>query len=506
MAYIYVYEPWPDAVDTLGLCGPLLQNSCKCTQEKNGDFRLDIDHPIDPAGKWTYLVPGNLIKADVPLRTLPQLGYLSTDPIATMRRATVKDVSASARAVYAGYNATALIRLATLKPGAVVYEVDYDNTGTYNYSRVRWASGDGWMLTDSLENFETITMTSPTIETLEQYIPSAPARPQLFRIWSTSISHDRITALARHVSYDNLQNVATYNVKSATALASVGGILSGTADQTVNNHVSVELKTDLTGTLDISPWIRVSPVEALQSPSNGVASYWTGESLRDNWTWLVLSRAGMNRGYQIAYGGNLLGVDYSVDMADIASQLLPVGQTSKGKPLVVPTNSYLIDGEYIVVVNGIITSPNHTYAVPHVSILDKGSEIKAAGTTTTQLNTAYKKLIRAALKKFADEECDLPSVTLKVDFLMLGDTAEYTQYKALDKLFLYDLVRVRDPRLGIDVTTEVNRIEWDCILGRYNSIELGSIRRDYARTRLATWQIPGLASLASYVDTISGLV
>jgi len=95
---------------------------------------------------------------------------------------------------------------------------------------------------------------------------------------------------------------------------------------------------------------------------------------------------------------------------------------------------------------------------------------------------------------------------LRVEFMRLGDTAEFSQYRNLEKLFLYDLVRVRHPRLGIDVTAEVNRIDWDCLRDRYASIELGSIRRDSAGSRFAPWQIPGLSSLGASVTTLTDLV
>jgi phage minor structural protein len=203
----------------------------------------------------------------------------------------------------------------------------------------------------------------------------------------------------------------------------------------------------------------------------------------------------------------MLGVDYSEDETDVIAKIVPVGQTVKGKPLRVPTNTYTIDGHYINVVDGLVPSPNASlYSIPHCAILDKGAAIKATGTASGALAVAYEKLIRAALAKFSEEQCDLPQITLNVDFLHLGDTAEYAQYKDLKKVFLYDTVRVRHPRLGIDVTTQVNKTAWDCLLDRYDSIELGSVRKSYARSRLASWQIPGLTSLQSYVDTISSLI
>ena len=174
--------------------------------------------------------------------------------------------------------------------------------------------------------------------------------------------------------------------------------------------------------------------------------------------------------------------------------------------MTVPTGTYTVDGASIAVTSGVVSSPSYSYAVWHSYVLDLGSSIKAASTGSSDLTAAYVKMIRAALKKFTNEKCDLPQVTLTVDFLQLGQTEEYKQFRDLDKLFFLDTVRTRDKLLGIDVTTQLNKAEWDPVLERYDSIELGSVRKNYARSRLASWQVPGLTSLQSYVDTISSLI
>ena len=65
---------------------------------------------------------------------------------------------------------------------------------------------------------------------------------------------------------------------------------------------------------------------------------------------------------------------------------------------------------------------------------------------------------------------------------------------------------MRHTGLGVDVTTIVNKISWDCLLERYKSVDLGNVKRNYARTRVASWQVPGLETLSAYVDTISSAI
>ena len=40
---------------------------------------------------------------------------------------------------------------------------------------------------------------------------------------------------------------------------------------------------------------------------------------------------------------------------------------------------------------------------------------------------------------------------------------------------MYDLVRVTDPRVGMDIQLQVSHVEWDCILERYISIKVGNV-------------------------------
>ena len=103
------------------------------------------------------------------------------------------------------------------------------------------------------------------------------------------------------------------------------------------------------------------------------------------------------------------------------------------------------------------------------------------------------RMIREALAALAND-ADLPKVSLKVEFLSLGDTEEYAQYRSLEDVFLYDRVRVKHPGIQIDVLTEVNRVEFDCLNEEFLSIELGSVRQDMRKTAVASWQLPSTIS------------
>jgi hypothetical protein len=162
MGQLYVYEPWPDAVDTMGLCGPLTPTKAVCVHEENGDFRLDIEHPIDHLGKWQSLVPDNLIKADIPLPTVPEFDYAYYF-VTSIRAATVRDVSRAARGV-----TVRGMRVATLPVGQLVYIT----ATSLSDSMVRWPGGFGWIATSSLNASATSIALADDPNALEAYVPS----------------------------------------------------------------------------------------------------------------------------------------------------------------------------------------------------------------------------------------------------------------------------------------------------------------------------------------------
>jgi hypothetical protein len=49
---------------------------------------------------------------------------------------------------------------------------------------------------------------------------------------------------------------------------------------------------------------------------------------------------------------------------------------------------------------------------------------------------------------------------------------------------------VKHPGIQLDVLTEVNRVEFDCLGEKFRSIELGSVRQDMRKTAVASWQLP----------------
>ena len=75
MGYIYVFGPNDDENDysSMGLAGDLEPKKCVFKEVANGESCVELEHPVDAFGKYTYLQPGNILIVPVPVRTTPEI-------------------------------------------------------------------------------------------------------------------------------------------------------------------------------------------------------------------------------------------------------------------------------------------------------------------------------------------------------------------------------------------------------------------------------------------------
>lgn len=492
MADIFVYAPNCEDFDNLGECGPLTPLDASFVEEANGTSELTIKHPIDngvqDVGRWSYLVDGYILQAEVPVRTTPEIkdGAIVT----TLEEWHVKSTATKdQRGVYTKKSGGK--RMKRLSTGATVYVVDKD-TSRY---KIKWKKGFGWIAINAIQYDLTPTPLASDPAAIEDVIPAWNVRPQLFRIYSVepNAKEKAVTVKARHISYDLLGNLTTYTGDNPTCGAALAGILDGC----VKPH-DFAGRTNIADQRVIADWTLVSPIDALLNDDTGLLPVWGADLVRDNWELTVLDDAGLNRGVRIEYGKNLTGVTCAVDTSDLITAIFPIGQTSKGKPLYLAAGSYTVNGQTIVVDSSLTVASSHEadYAVPHIYKLDVGDAAKATGTSSSAVLAARKKMIAAVLDKFAQEQCDIPLLSLKVEFIALGDTEEGRQYKQLENVYLYDRATLWHPKIGIDVLIDVNRVEFDPVRECFLSIEMGAVRRDASRTKIPSWQLPPAEKVA----------
>ena len=467
MHNVYIYESDANDFSSIGLAGALLPLSCEHAEEAGGTSAITLVHPIDEMGKWKALTRGCILKAMTRVRTTPEIA--NGQAVTSVEIWTVKATAAKAqRYLYSKKSGGAKKKL--LSPGTEVVVVLKPLEG--DRYKVKTGKATGWIASAALDY-----QTSETITDIEDVAAPWVVRPQLFRI--ASVEKDTkagtVTVYAPHITYDLINNITRFQSKEAvTAQAALDAIF--TCD---HPHV-FEHFTDLANTRTGADWLNVNPMEALLDKETGFCKRFGAELIRDDHEMFFLARAGRNRGVRIEYGRNLLGVTYEVSDENVVTAILPTGVKKDGSLL------YLTDDE---------NSPDNYVLSTHVSDYPvKRCSVLTCEDCIVNGKQLTKELVRARMREQAqalfDDECDLPEVNLKVQFLLLGDTEEYAQYHDLDRVCLYDEVPVIDKVHGIEVTATVQRLVIDCLTGRITDAELGSVRECAAS--LSAWQIPTL--------------
>jgi phage minor structural protein len=495
MSEVYVYSPDAEDFDTMGLCGALTPTSCVHTEAKNDLSEIQLEHPIDEHGRWKFLQNDHILKCDVPVRTVPPITPEGTLVTAHEVWAIGTGTTKTQRNLY--YHATGdKVRKKNLPVGMmlpIIFKGENRYKGIFTgkkkvkrHGKWVWKTYTyyGWIAKSAIQY--TLTEDWPNDPAaIETVAPAWIVADQLFRIYKVELRDDGVTAYARHIFYDLLNNLTSYPAGQTSCMDALDGILEGCLMPTQFSGF-----TDIGGDRVVDGWMRVNPVSALLDPETGAAALWGAELVRDNYDFYLLRDAGLNRGVRIEYAKNLLGVSCEVDISDVVTRIVPVGKDKSGKDLLLTAGSYNVDGTVYTIVadqTWIDSSRVSLYPSPHVQALECSGECKETKTVTKTMVRV--RMIREAVAALAND-ADLPKVSLKVEFLSLGDTEEYVQYRSLEDVFLYDRVRVKHPGIQLDVLTEVNRVEFDCLGEKFRSIELGSVRQDMRKTAVASWQLP----------------
>lgn len=467
MADVYVYDRNCEDYANFGLVGALTPISWRFREEANGMSELTMEHPLDDFGKYTALVVNNKLMAEVPVRTTPEIDGSSI--VTAVEKWTVRasnTVTKSQRTLYK--KSTGSSKIKVLPSGTDVTVVNKRDEGRY---KVKCRYGTGWISPEGIEFVlaETIADNSQSIESVE---PAWTVKPQMFRIYNVEKGIDRVTVSARHISYDLLYNMTTYKKNGETDCKSALDAILGNC---IAPH-DFEGFTNLANVRTGIDWTRKNPISALLDPEFGLTTLYNAALIRDNWELYILHDPGLNRGVTVEYGKNMTGIKYTENYDSIATRIVPVGETKDGEPLLLSGDAPWEDSPRI-----------DDYPIVYTQELQcENCKVGENGVTTDIARARMREQARAVF----DNGGDLPQVELTVEFINLGDTEEYKQFKALERLFLWDYVLNRHKKQAIDVTARIVAIEWDGMLERMISMEVGSVGKTLANSGITTWQVP----------------
>ena len=479
MSEVYVYEPKGQNLDGLGIVGALDAISCTHDEAAGGNSEIMLEHPYDELGKWESLTEGRLLKCWVPVRETPQLRMEAGSTVTTVTREVYQVQTTNGRLHLRKKPGTSSTIIGRYNSGTEV--VKLANAGPangYNWYKVAVSrdGATGYMATSYLTYVRTYTEVIGENDdaALESVDDAARAnwstKPQFFEIYRRAPSDEGVTVYARHVSYKLLKNLTTYQPSGDVSLqTALNGILGNCA-----------LEHDFAAYTDVSEmrsgvgWKDTNPIKAMLDAENGVLAKWGCEYIRDNWDLFFLRRGGRNRGVKIEHGKNLVGIKADFDISDVATRIKPVGRKKDGTDLLLP--EVYVDSPYI-----------DSYAEPMLYRLEcSDCKIGTDGMTEAQALAKMRERAQAMI----DGGCDRPKASLQVDFMSLGDSEEYAQYRDMDRLFLYDEVEIVTRNGYADAITEVVSLSWDCLHDRAIGIQAGSVAASLTSSKLASWQIP----------------
>ena len=557
MAYIYAYAPDEIECANIGMVGALMDRDAVFDLQAGEFGELTFEHPIDPWGKWKALVYGVILKTQIPVRLVPEVNdgayvgsvdiykvkssatkyqryiyYASTKDNDPKYETTVKRKT-NGKVVDQKVKKTKHKKL--LKRGTTVTVIADPRPGDNDYRyKVRVKSGKrkvvGYMEKDALKIIEQHKTIPETDDGLETVSASYAIQQQFFRIYSVETEADgkdsgTITVHARRLVYDLLNNITTYKATTNVSCQQVcRGVLNKAMfphDFTVfsdigDKHIGVDMRD-------------MNPIAALIDPDEGVVSRWGGEVVCDDYDIYVLRRAGKDRGVTIKYAKNLTGISCNVDYSGVTTSIRPVGTTASGAKLyldgsysggryryngganTLPTKYRFARDDNNALKPSIIERniSNDGYATPMAHVL----EVNDAKVTKTRKTTdpsetsvltvadARKMLVDAAIEMF-DAGCDIPEMSLDVDFVLLGNTAEYAQYKHLEPMFVYDTVKIYHSKLDVEAEIQLTSITWDIRKERTIAATFGSLGDAVAK--LPGYELPKISGgkiIAGTVDS-----
>lgn len=267
-----------------------------------------------------------------------------------------------------------------------------------------------------------------------------PQGEQAFRIRNITKKGNKLTVKAYHVYYDS----DNYLIQDSYVVDKTCNEALNYLNEATDDISPFTMISDIT-TVDSYRCVRKSLNEAVML----ITERWGGHLKRDNWSISVLSDIGVDNGINIQYKKNLQDLTATYKWDDVVTKLLPVGQ-----------NGVLLDEIYVYA--PIQYDLPYTKTVSFSQDIDEDDFKDSDGNTNTE---EYEQAIKEDLLEKATEYVNT----------YCYPTVNYTLKAQLEKVTdIGDTIRVIDERLGIDITTQVIKYEYDAIQEKYISLEFGN--------------------------------
>ena len=204
--------------------------------------------------------------------------------------------------------------------------------------------------------------------------------------------------------------------------------------------------SDIT-TINSTRIVRQSLEEAIAT----VIEKWGGHLYRDNWVIGVKSKIGEDRGITIKYGKNSTNIEANEDWSNVVTKIIPVGYDGITLP-----KKYL--------------EAETQYSVPYTKVIKFEQDI----------NQDDYKDEKGNLKEEEYKEALIEDLRNKAKSYLNENQYFKCNYKVKAHIEgvidLGDVIVVEHKRLGINLTTNVISLKYDCIRDKYIEIEFGNFK------------------------------
>lgn len=362
-----------------------------------------------------------------------------------------------------------------LSTGAVVTKLADFNA---SYAQIRDSIGRvGYMIKSAL----TLVTTEP------ETIPEQTITKQFFRIYKVYNDDENgvVKVRARHISYDfqgnRIMDCSFVEAEPINAIAMMQGQLMYEDDR----KIACQFVSDEEDSYKITrDWSFKNPINALLDNDDGIVPALDAKLIRNNADFYILKDAGIDTGITLRYGVNLRGVTWDRDVQEIVSRVIPRCMTEDDDYLYLEHGGTWTDetmDEWVENDEIYVDSPiSDDFPYPIIEILDcnfKVGEKYTPHNSTTEVTrtnaSCREEMLQEAQKRFMDDKCDGREISVTVEFVLLGDTEEYKQYRGLQHVNLYDFVTIKAKHFTI--VARVTGYDFNCLTGRYNAIRVGNV-------------------------------
>lgn len=303
--------------------------------------------------------------------------------------------------------------------------------------------------------------------------PNPTDSPQPFRIYRiTKPIGGIVTIYAQHISYD-LSGVAV-SPFSANTLAEA---ISAMQSHALPSDQPFTLTTDMDKGTGLSITTPASFRAMMGGQENSLVDIYGGEYSYDKYSISLNANRGEDRGFTLRYGKNLTSFEQDENCAAVYSHIYPYWTDGT-------TTIEVNNGEYGKLV------PTTGVELPYTKILPKDltSYFENQPTAADLLITAKTYASKAQL--------GVPKVSLTVSFAQLEENG-------IDRVNLCDTVTVVFPKMGVNAKAKVVTAEYDVLLERYTTLEIGSSTQGIADTIASQqYQIESIPSSVGMQEAI----